>query len=215
MYKRAAQISTLCLIVFCVLSNLSYALNKDKAPTDEELLNLPGYCTPRIIRFRYYLVGEKWPLNEEYKKWESVLGPDYQFLHHYCMGLNWLINRKNEIGLSEQDIHFCLGKAEDEFGFVIKYSSDKLPLLPEILLKRADLLKKRNEFSKAIRDIYRAIKLKNDYVQAYLELSDVLNQTGSGNKAIKVLELGLRETNGSSLIKEKLTDIKSDQESLY
>ena len=76
----------------------------DHSPTPLELKLLPVYCQ---VRWKY---GDdrKSPVVQ---RWRSILGDDYEDIHHYCLGLNY-VNRANRSWDSQKNMAYFLEKAE-------------------------------------------------------------------------------------------------------
>ena len=198
---KAAALSALVAALICYPVS-GHALNAAQKPNADELKKLPSFCQ---VRVKYFGTGKDGP---DQRKWKELLGPDYQHLHHYCFGLNWLTNRANSYGLTIGERKFCLRRAVDEFSYTIKFSSRKFKLLPEAFLLRATAYYGLGKFDLAVNDLVEALAIKPDYVKAYALLADSLMALGDAREAQKVLKLGVSKTNGSKLLLQKLKDLQ-------
>lgn len=162
-------------------------------PTTAELRMLPPYCTTKFTK------GNN-PRDPEVKRWLSILGENYQHIHHYCKGINYA-NRANAGGRHaasylKQSIH--------NYNYVLGHMTPGFVLLPELLVNRGKVLNRQNKTSEAIEDFMAAIKAKENYTPAYIALSDAYKDMGDREKARKVLEDGLQHKPNSKSLKRRL-----------
>lgn len=201
MEKMIAQTAWVCLLVnLAVIGFASPAASLDSSmqqlPTDQELLILPSYCQ---VKMKYF----QKPKGAEYKKLESLFGKeDFQHLHHYCWGLNWM-NRYGEKSQDYEKRH-CLKSALAELDYTTDKSTRGFFLLPEVHLNKSLVLRAMGKISDAVKSATTSISLNRRYVKAYLSLSELLAASGKNSDAIKILELGLLENPGDELLEKQL-----------
>lgn len=191
------------VIVFLFsLARLADALNKDQKPTFEELIRLPVYCQ---IKMKYHDTPFSGP---DLQSLQRIMGPDYIHIHHYCYGLNWMQNRILEAGSADDQIKFCYERAIGEFGYVIRNSTVRLPLLPEAYYNKAKVLEKLQRYSEALSSYGDAIRIKRNYVQAYLALSDILWRLDQRQEALSILRLGIKQCVPSAVLEARLHELE-------
>ncbi len=193
------------LLVLIIYSNLCAANIGRKSPsvqhaegyfTEQELSSLPDIVE---VRTRYYLYERTEELKQKFAPYIKRYGFGYITIHHYGVGQIFL-NRVNlDTMMDSQRKAFLLKSAISEFGFVLdprkddKYSElFKKTFFPLVLSKRAEAYILSNEISKAIADLYMAIKIKPSYSIAYFMLSKCYQSIGDNENAAKMLQLGNR-----------------------
>lgn len=167
---------------------------------DYELPYLPPYC-------RYCAAVNRDQYKHEKKKWARILKTQGQpvHLHHYCCGLLMLSRLMRGVGKHSA----LLNRAEQEFNYVLKHSSPKFILLPEVHLKMGITQKLMGRDSKALQHFTQAIKLKKNYVIAYVHIIDCYKEHNDFKNAIKTAKMGLKHSPNSELLKKKLVDLES------
>lgn len=191
-------------------------------PSPEEANYLPRYCWARIQLLGGRDVNEfEPPVREEVLKWRAVLGDGiFVHLHHYCGGLDrmrryWLsVDRDGrqlgDTGQVTGGQRMTLEAALDEFRYVQGYMKNlKSELYPDMLVAKATAHWQLGEVEKAIADLLTAITAKSDYAPPYLILSSIAEDLGNLRDATEVLEFGIRQTRGASLLKSRLAELKA------
>lgn len=156
-------------------------------PKEYEISFLPHYLQVRLRAF----LGDKSPaVRRAVKKYRTILGPGYNSLHHYGLGL--ICMKRVYIGnISSSKRKFNIDSAVKEFDFVIKHSSnERLAVMYEVWHKRGEALMLLNEIGEAVKSLRQSIKLNPDYFPSYLMLSDCYKRLGNNEKAEKILEIG-------------------------
>lgn len=163
-------------------------------PTALELKMLPSAC-----------IAKQTEDPEEVRKWKTVLGEAFVHLHHYCHGLNAL-NRINR-GLGDRD--YLLDAALSDFRYMEHQVAEKNVLIPEVEFNIGYVLYQLNRIKEAITPIQKAIRLKPDYVQAYLLLSYCYDRVGDTAGAAGILRSGLAKAPNSQALQSALARINS------
>jgi len=171
-------------------------------PYDYEFQYLPEYCPCWSAKNR-----ERFQRDQE--KWKRIFlskgerGMDYVHLHHYCFGLVALSRMERGQGNRKH----LLGRAASEFGYVIKHSSRKFILLPEIHTKMGLVKLLQRKGAEAAAHFARAIKLNKTYVPAYQYLIGYYMTHGKTGKALQVGSLGLKYNPDSAYLKEMVAKL--------
>ena len=107
------------------------------------------------------------------RQWVSLMGADFWHMHHYCRGLRDLVRLKGSV-LTPTERTYLLGRAINEFDYVLKICQPTMPLLPEVLLRRGESQTQMGDLVGAIDSFHGALKLKPDYWPASDRLLGVL-----------------------------------------
>ncbi|MDL1968656.1 MAG: hypothetical protein LWW97_08955 [Deltaproteobacteria bacterium] len=180
------------------------ALGGKKLAYDYELRYLPPYC-----RCRAALNADKY--KHERKKWDPIFarqgekGKDWMHLHHYCYGLIMLNRHSRGVGKPSA----LLREAEAQINYVITHSNPKFILMPELHLKMGITQKLMGKDSKALQHFIQAIKLKKNYVPAYLHIISYYKEHHDLKNAIKTAKRGLKYSPKSNMLKKKLIEMQS------
>lgn len=166
---------------------------------------LPKYCK-YAQDFRGRVPGANIPA--EIERWNSVLGPTFLHVHHYCYGLV-ATNRANLASRNNQERLFNLGRSIGEFDYVIERAPRDFPLLPEMLSRKGENLIKLRRAPEGVRALQQAIELKPDYWPPYAHISDYYKNLGEIAKARELLENGLANAPDTKALKQRLADLDS------
>jgi tetratricopeptide (TPR) repeat protein len=191
-------------------------------PTQEELQKLPRWCQVNLLTLRRTFHNDTQSASDELMKeregWARTIGEDvFSYMHHYCMGLNVMnryFDKEAELATAPEDKKELekkrLAGGLEEFNFVKDYLRQAHNVFyPELLLNEAVIYRELDDVQKAIGSLAEALKVKPDYVAAYLELSRTMKTAGDATEAKKVLDLGLKMTSGSEAIKRALEAYRS------
>ena len=100
------------------------------------------------------------------RQWVSLMGVDFWHMHHYCRGLRDVL-RLQSTGLAKTDAEFLMGRAINEFVYIINNCKSTMPLMPEVYLKKGEVHLMRKELPAASDAFERSRMLKPDYWPAY------------------------------------------------
>ena len=170
-------------------------------PTDSEVALLPEYCK-HAQAFK-----EKYGTQEGHKQWLDRLGPTYLALHHYCWALI-AIQRSLKPGVTKQDRDFNLRSAAADIYYVVERADASFVLLPEILTRRGESLRKLRDFPNAESSYRRAIEVKPDYWPAHLGLAQSYVDRGDRAAARKQLEQSIPQVSDARMLKKMLADLQ-------
>jgi tetratricopeptide (TPR) repeat protein len=180
------------------------ALGGKKLASDYELRYLPPYC-----RCRAALNKDRY--GNERKKWDRIFygkgerGKDWIHVHHYCFGL-LMLSRLNR-GVGKRGA--LLSYAENQFNYVLRHSSSKFVLMPEIHLKMGITQKLMGRDSKSLQHFIQATKLKKNYVPAYIHIIDYYKKHHDFKNAIRTAKKGLKYSPNSKILKKELVELQS------
>ena len=169
-----------------------------------EVAMLPRYCIYTELRLRVAAGNNP----AEIKRWQSIMGPIFGGMHHYCWGL-MKTNRANILARTKQDRLFYLTDAIREFDYVIDRAPSDFVLLPEIVTKKGENLLALGKAAQGIAELERAIELKPDFRPPYESLSDHYKAAGEIAKAREVLEKALSFSPESRNLKSRMTELES------
>lgn len=175
-----------CLCVLAIL----IAVQAHAAPlvTPAEMATLPNYCAESEASPTYERYGVRW------KYWTARMGPTFNKIHHYCWGLVEMMRVRALHKGAGQEKMAGLRRAVGEYNFVIVGAIKPFPLMPEVLLKRAEAAVMMEDWSLAYASYSDAWKLKPDYWPAYLGWAEVLNKVGKRDDARAILLEGLSQS---------------------
>lgn len=139
--------------------------NRRGSFTAGELAMLPPYCK-NMQGFPGYE-------GREGNRWRSMMGSDFQHIHHYCRGLRDVYYITYGLPTPVQRT-FLWERAIDEYNYMIRNSRPTMPLMPEIFFRRGEAQVKLGRLPEAEASFAAARKLKADYVPAYVAWADEL-----------------------------------------
>lgn len=144
------------------------------------------------------------------KKWDRFFskyphGENWVHLHHYCQGLLMLNRFYRGVGNPSA----LLKEAESQFNYMIKQSNPKFILVPEYHLKMGITQKLMGRDSKSLQHFTEAIKLKKDYVPAYVHIIDYYKEHNDFKNAIRTAKMGLKHSPNSKILKKELVEMQS------
>ncbi len=164
------------------------------APTAAEMAALPAYCGARFNDG-----------SDAFKAWRANMGGDFNHIHHYCAGLNFL-NRSYGVS-SVKDRQSTLGAVVREFDYVLTHASPDFYLRAEILMNRGvalSLLKKPGE---AIANLNQAIEKNPGLPRAWMTLADLYEAQKQRAKALETVTDGLRHNPGTRSLQRRYTEL--------
>ena len=171
-------------------------------PYEHELKYLPDYCACVSGKYkeRYIQKKQKW---KRYFKSKGNRGSDWIHLHHYCFGLTAMSRLRR--GLGNRD--HLMARAEGEFNYVIKQSSSRFVLMPEIQTNMGIVKLMQQKYVEAVLHFIRAIKLNKNYKPAYSYLIEYYKSQDKIKEAKKIASIGLQNNPDSEYFKEILSNL--------
>ena len=192
----SALLACLCLSQNPLWADLEDHVRRMGGPnkaTPEELRMLPVAC-----------IAKERKDHDESKMWERTLGEAFTHLHHYCNGLTFLNRIERGIG----DRKYLQNAALDEFQYMQRIPADS-PLRPELDYNMGQVLYELNRIPEAIAPLRRVIRLKPDYVRAYLLLSLCYKRMEDTAGAAEVLRTGLAKVPDSRALQSALDELNT------
>lgn len=168
-----------------------------------ELAMLPVYCKDAngiVYGDASYNRGP----NASY--WEGVLGPDFWHVHHYCYALANL-RRAGAPGLDANRKKYLLGRVLGDYQYMVRNSKRDFVLLPEILVRIGDVQWMMGNQSESLSAYMDALELKPDYGHGYVRWAETLQSVKLTNKAVEVLEQGLKKAPQSPEVRALYTKL--------
>jgi tetratricopeptide (TPR) repeat protein len=185
-----------CVVGLLIASQDAMALNF--TPTEIEWVTWPDYCRARYVvsgagsnsRF----VSEVPAVEVEAQMLR--MGKGWNWLHHYCAALAYF--GRAEFESSPRQINYWLDEAEKNFrGYHQRINPNHWMYL-EVVMKLAQLSRKRGDDEGAIRVLNRAIELRPDAASLYSLSAMVYRDAGNIKRAIELLLQGNQVVNGRS-----------------
>lgn len=186
--------------LFLLTENTAYA-GSYWPSTEAEFAKLPPYCKARVAKGKGLKMSDA-----EIQKWKNALGPGFIHVHHLCAALNYNILRpgstdKPGLRVVMKDIEYVQKKAPKDF-----------PLHPLLSLERGKILLRLDQPVEAIMEFQKAIAVKPSYTPPYAALGDYYTESGQTDKAIDILEKGLKHSPKSRRLKRRLSKLKPAEE---
>ena len=166
-------------------------------PDGAELATLPPYCK----------VKANHTTGAENMMWSDKFGADnWIHMHHYCYGLNYLINRYYK-ERTKEDKSFMLSEAVNNFDYVIEHTKPGFILLPEVHYNRGKALRLLGRAPEALSDWLEAIRLNPMYVPGYLTIADYYVELKQRGKALQTVSEGLRYVPASTGLQQRYQEL--------
>ena len=164
--------------------------------TPGELARLPDYC------------NHVWGYTRdpaERANWFARMGPVFEHMHHYCWGM-LKANRAAMPGVSPMIRRSLYASAVQECHYVLRNNPDpNFALRPELLFRMGQWEAAMESWVQAL-DYYQAsIATKADYWPPYLGIAEVNLKIGRRDRAVAILEQGLKVAPGATQLREALT----------
>ena len=168
------------LVVFGLLGVNRASAVAGYSATAAELSLLPPFCQAKLS-FN--------PADQ--KLYSGKIGPDWQHIHHYCFGLNFINRYKRSFG-NKIDQQFYFQSAVGEFEYMFTHSSSTFWMRPEMHVQKGKLLAAAKRNVEAVNEFEKALQVNPNYVEAYAVLSDLYKNTGQQSKSITAVEQALQ-----------------------
>lgn len=159
----------------------------------DNTLLLPQYCKDRAAG--------------RYEKWRGTFGDAYIHMHHYCSGIYAEQQAKSAVNQSERNN--WLNKMIDQMKYVSSACNQRCAIYPELHTRWGWALGKQGQTAEAIQHYQLAIKARRSYSPAYARLSELYLEIDQPDEARKALELGLKASPKSSMLKRRLEELGS------
>lgn len=161
-----------------------------------ELARLPEYC------------HHVWGYTRDPKEranWFIRMGPVFEHMHHYCWGM-LKANRAATPGTDPLMRRSLYASAVGECQYVLRNNPDpKFVLLPEIYFRMGEWEAANESWVQAIEYYRQSIALKPDYWPPYVGIAEVEMKLARRDRAVAVLQQGLKVVPDERHLKEALT----------
>lgn len=193
---------SMCLFVsMCLFAQKSAAFPQTK----EELALLPEYCAVRYSAHGPHADAAK------VEKWRRVFGRDWNVMHHYCNQLDHINKARRIVGndmLRDRELESALNGLDN----MRRQVSKGFVLLPELFLKKGEVLLDLKRPRDAVKEFYKAIQVRRGYVPAYAALSDYYVNSGKKDEAIRILQQGVKNAPKSARLRARLAKLTAGRE---
>jgi tetratricopeptide (TPR) repeat protein len=167
-------------------------------PVGEELATLPPYCKEKTQQRPDPIVD---------KIWSDKFGAEnWRHMHHYCYGLNYLVNRYYRAP-DPEDRKWMLGEAVSNISYTINAAAPGFFLQPEMHYNRGKALRMLGRAPEAERDWLEAIRLDPTYVAAYIAIADYYAELKQQHKALETVSEGLRYVPASNVLQRRYQEL--------
>lgn len=173
----------------------------------DDLTMLPTWCQT----YRYVLKEGENP----YKADAQTLALQAKIDRSGCKGawhFCWAMARRNHIissETSEAHLPFLVGVMAGDLNFLFKGSRPTCALIPEVHVRLGEGYALIGNVKEAEKSFLAALKVKPGYALAYIGMSDMYENQGNTDKAIAVLQQGIKANPGSSGLKKKLARVQA------
>ncbi len=165
--------------------------------TASEFAKLPKYCGARF---------NKPGSNPAY--WKQLFGrKNWNHTHHYCNALNRINNDYTLLDPEKKKVN--LEKTIRIIKDVLNKTETRFVLRPQMFLKLGESHSKLRQYIQAIQSYKNALKIKQNYSQAYASMSDNYIKMGDRDKAIEILKTGLQFKPNSKRLKRRLEKLNN------
>ncbi len=196
--KRCSSSGTLLvttLLFFSGSADAGYAI------TAKDVQMLPSYCRQLPAAFyepdaQVYRIAGSFPA-------EMPHG------HHYCHGLKAIARAGGQTanrGAAQEELRAAIG----EFQYVLGHTEASPEYYPYLAMVRTDLGRVYDRLGKpgdSSREFMEALRLKPDYVAAYIGLIDFYRKLGNHGEALKVAQDGLAHVPESKILQRRYRDL--------
>lgn len=201
-------VSRVVLIAFGYLTSLPLGA-ADMAPFPDdpyqgdprEMALVPRYCIyTQLLRDRVPGGNNL----DEVSRWTSIMGPTFNDMHHYCIGL-MRVNRAQLFLVGNR--RFNLESSVGEYDYVLNRAPANFILRPEILTKKGESLLLLDRPTEGAAALLRAIELKPDFWPPYAVLSDYFKKANNIAIARQWLEKGLAADPNARALRQRLDEL--------
>ena len=185
------------LVVLGLLGVNQASAVADFAPSAAELSLLPPFCQVKLN-------PNSSPA--DIKLYSGKIGPDFGHIHHYCFALNFVNRYKRSFG-NKPDQNHNFQSAMQNFGYIFTHSSPTFWMRPEMHVQKGKLLVAANRNVEAVSEFEQALQKNQNYVEAYIALSDLYKNTGQQLKSITAVEQALQLAPSSKSLQRKYNQL--------
>jgi tetratricopeptide (TPR) repeat protein len=182
-------------LVMGLLLGRAHAVDVSTVPNEVELTRLPPYCAARY----------KSPQPLEWTSWRNRIGENFNDLHHYCSGLNFL--NRYWAARTQQERRFYLERALSGMNYLVENEKPDFSLKGELYTNRGEVYKLMGKPGEAARDFNHAIQVEPKFVRSYLLLADLNVAEKNPSRALEVITAGLRNNPDSKALQRHYLEL--------
>ena len=154
----------------------------------------PGRVCPtsRVSSGKSESISTTNSLGTEYRQWEKKFGSDYIHYHHWAFAV--VKYRRAMTQANWQQRKFYLKGAVGEYDYLLRHCLPENSFRYLFHYKKAEALVALNDLRSAITELTSSLNYKNDFVPAYLVLSECYSRLGMQKESAEVIELMKQRT---------------------
>ncbi|MEM7250506.1 MAG: tetratricopeptide repeat protein [Pseudomonadota bacterium] len=154
---------------------------------------LPKYCAVRL--------GYPAKNQSVYLQYKKRYGKHWEDMHHYCNALNAKFLAPLQSDPNRRKKGWTLAEAESDYVFRRGATPQTWSLYPQALMVRGRARLELGKTAAGIRDLNQAMRLRPKSSAPYLELSRYYQKIGKNDKAMAIVERGLKNAPKSRALK--------------
>lgn len=166
-------------------------------PTEAEMHRLPPYCAVRLNGKRD---------SPQWQAMQSQFGKNFNDMHHYCAGLNFLNNRYYQ-ARSRSDKSLVLERAEANFNYMRKAALPEFPLRADAYFYHGITLRLMGQPGLAVSDLLQAIEINPGLTKAHLELVSLYRNSKQNSQAMDAVVAGLKRVPDSKALQRHYLEL--------
>lgn len=186
-------ISIMCSIASGLFADSGYILRYSKGFRQDP--TIPQWC-------RYTHFGDLRMRDKE--KFFKKFGPEWEHIHHYCQGLyeiNYAIQHP-------KNADFYLREGIGGFNYVLERMRRNHFFRYNVLFHKAKALMLLKDYTEAAKQYMEIITVKNDYIPAYIGLSNAYVLIGDRISALKILEHANKQFPSNTAIENQMIKLQ-------
>ncbi len=141
-------------------------------------------------------------------KWTGIFGRDFWHMHHFCRALH-AERRATLLETSAKEKVAALGKAMNDYQYLIENCTPGMPLMPEVHYRLGDIYLRLGDLPQASQAFAASRRIKPDYWPAYTRWADELVTLRLFDRAQELIEEGLRHAPTDANLLERKQQLAS------
>jgi len=196
----------IAFLVACAVATTDARANEiDRVWAARYANHLPEWCKyTQELPDKHFQGAYGDPLSKTYS---VVFAPVWHHLHHYCRGLSWMYEA-TKVGRDETARRGLYNNVVSEFDYVLDRSDDTFVLAPELHYRKGVALMALEHRMEAVESFTAALRIRPDYVPAYVALSQYFESAGDVSEAVRVLREGLARVPDAPQLQQRLAELE-------